>query len=658
MALVDIPGIGTFADDNQRDFPGEQWSRPMIGVFYDNPPPTLMDATDIRDLADEEIQFLADSDQFTGKPIRYDHQDGTDCGKIDRVWREGRTWMVEFRLDQSTPAGRCLTKRIRSGLTPGLSLQHQLESRRPVEISVCQRGARPNTRVVQASDTPATDNTEQLARRARLNRLFRMCVAALTPTHSVAASDTMDYGGSYNGPRTVTRHRPESDAPVMEAPRTEKEWEQEYQLMKNQLRKVHGVVPKFGQFGKSEEQKRQELFEQAQNEVLAEKASVMGQHPQIPPQYSQIPPQSQQQQYSQIPSQYLQPQFSAPLSAPPPAPKASDGQLKWPDGFTDEQKEKWLEQNYAAALEKNPVLRQQKELLDKGVSPQGGGPKILQGEEKAPKDKEDTEMTPVAESKKDKEPTETERILAKRLRELEEKDSKREFAAAFERLCAVKGRDLGSGDTFESLKQSYEELWNSGEIGQKTFLNMVSSEEKAFGRKHGKRRGRDEAEEAGDEDGGKPSSRSPSVPSAADTSKIGYQDFMRMAEKAREQKLDSLAPPPPAPSGVTVAASAPNSLAPYQDRLTRIQASHPMLGRMPGTLDTLAFLSENPDARRASSTQFIRRGRNGEPIFAAPSDFDKTGGKGLWEPNSQRVLQGARVRFADMYNMDGSLKSQ
>lgn len=647
MALVDIPGIGTFADDNQRDFPGEPWSRPMVGVFYDNPPPTMMHATDIRDMADEEIQFLADTNQFTGKPIRYDHQEGTDCGKIDRVWREGRTWMVEFRLDQSTPAGRCLTKRIRSGLTSGLSLQHQLESRRPVEISVCQRGARPNTRVVQASDTPV-DNTEQLARRARLNRLFRMCVATLMPSHSVAASDTMDYGGSYNGPRTVTRQRPESEAPLVDAPRTEQEWAQEYQLMKNQLRKAHGVTPKVAQFGKSEEQKRQELFEQAQNEVLAEKAALAG----------QAPPQPPFSQFSQIPPQYQQPQFSAPPSAPS-APKASDAQLNWPSGFTDEQKEKWLEQNFGAALEKNPLLRQQKEMLDKGVTPQGSGPKILQGDEKAAKEpakaKEDTEMTPVAEAKKQQSP-EVE-FLAARVRELEEDKSRREFEQAFDRLCAVKGRELGTGDTFESLRQSYEEQWKSGDAGRKSFLNMVSAEEKAFGRKKGTRRSREDADEAGDEDS-KPSSRSPSIPSAADTSKIGYQDFMRMAEKAREQKLDSLAPPPPAPSGVTVAASAPNSLTPYQDRMTRIQASHPMLGRMAGTLDTLAFLNESPQAKQAASTQFIRPGRNGEPIFSTPSDFDKTGGKGLWEPNSQRVLQGARVRFADMYNMDGSLKAQ
>lgn len=650
MAFVDIPGIGTFADDNQRDFPGEQWSRPMVGIFYDNPPPTMMHATDIRDMADEEIQFLADTGQFTGKPIRYDHQEGTDCGKIDRVWREGRTWYVEFRLDQSIPAGRCLTKRIRNGLTQGLSLQHELEARTPIEISVCQRGARPNTRVVQASDTP--DNTEQLARRARLNRLFRMCVATLMPARSVAASDTMDYGGSYNGPRTVTRQRPESDAPVVEAPRTEQEWAQEAQLMENQLRKYHGVPPKTAQFAKTDEQKRAEMFEQIQSKVLAEKNALMGQappsQPQFPDQYTPRPPPQHTQAYTpaQFPPQFQQQQ----LPAPPSAPKASDVQVNWPDGFTDEQKEKWLEQNFGAALAKNPLLRQQKEMLDKGVTPQGGGPKILQGEDK------DTEMTPAAESKKgEKEPTETERILTKRLRELEEKESKREFETAFARLSAVKGRDIGTGDSYDSLKASYEAQWNSGDAGRKAFLELVNTEEKIFGRKRGTRRSREDTEESGDEEpASKPATRTPS----ADTSKIGYQDFMRMAEKAREQKLDSLAPPPPAPSGVTVAASAPNSTSAYSDRMTRVQASYPMLGRMAGTLDTLAWLGENQYAKQAGSTQFIRPGRNGEPIFSTPTDFDKTGGKGLWEPNNGRVLQGARVRYGDMYNMDGSLKSQ
>ncbi len=652
MPAVEIPGIGVFNDNEERDFPGEQWSRPMVGVFYENAPETVWAANSIQDMADEEIQALADMDMFTGKPIRYDHQGGTDCGVIDKVWRDGRKWMVQFRLDQSTPLGRLMTGRVRSGLARGLSLHHEYHSRRPLEISVCPVGARPGTTVIQASNHQAV--AEELQFNARLNRAFRMCVEALQKV-SIAAS-AMDGQGSYNGPRKRVNQR-EAEPVTVEAPVSQEQWENEKMLMLNQLRQAHGVPHPHDQVhSESYEEKKRRYFEQAQEQVLREKAALQQQR--TPFQQGPLPPQQYQPPFQQAP---LPPQQQAPLPPQQPSfnapPSLSEVNIKFPDGFTREQKLKFLEQNWELATATNPALSEQRRLLERGITP-ATGPRVVLGD-----DIKDTEMEKEKEKEPSKEKDKTVEILKKRVDELEAQESKRNFEMAFERFINIRGRDAGTGDSLERLRKSYEAQWNSGEAGQKAFLELVANEETVVGRKRG-RRGREEADESSEED---PRSRtSKSTPAASSeasetTGKIDYKDYMKLAEAVHGQKLANMAPTPPAPppsAPISVAASGRQQDSAFQRRIESVMASNPTLQPSPQALNTLQMLQEHPEHQRLLETQnlFMVGRRDGRVDFRTPSSFAENGGKGLWQETAT-VPEYVRFRYSDMYDGKGNARS-
>lgn len=128
------------------------WSKVYTGQVYQNPPPLVVDPTS-RDLSREECQVIAQ--QMAGRPVCEEHQHTSAVGRVLKAYQDphtGSLW-ADFQLRTDTPTFAKVSK----GEMRGLSLGHEIEFTfprrkvRPIELSVCKKGERANTMIVNAS---------------------------------------------------------------------------------------------------------------------------------------------------------------------------------------------------------------------------------------------------------------------------------------------------------------------------------------------------------------------------------------------------------------------------------------------------------------------------------------------------------------------------
>lgn len=100
------------------------------------------------ELTHSDVQAM--QQRVLGIPVRYNHDDNTFLGKVTntRVNANG-SWDAELELSVETPEGEVIMKAIDDGLIDGVSLQHELFSNKPKEVSVCVKGARPGTKFIR-----------------------------------------------------------------------------------------------------------------------------------------------------------------------------------------------------------------------------------------------------------------------------------------------------------------------------------------------------------------------------------------------------------------------------------------------------------------------------------------------------------------------------
>jgi len=107
--------------------------------------------TDAQRLEMTEGDVAALWSRLTNLPLCYNHQDTNVIGRVVRPFRtaEGDV-AVEIELNDSL-AARALEPQIVRGLFRGLSLKHNRETLEPLEVSLCDRGAREGTWLEQQS---------------------------------------------------------------------------------------------------------------------------------------------------------------------------------------------------------------------------------------------------------------------------------------------------------------------------------------------------------------------------------------------------------------------------------------------------------------------------------------------------------------------------
>lgn len=120
------------------------------GCIYEAPPP---ESPGERDITVEEIKRL----NFVGLPIRIEHFEG-DIGVVTEQVVDPTSGKadVKFKL-HSTPEGFAAKSLIGSNTIKQLSLKHLLYPNRhivPQEVSLCLKGARPNTDIYKQQTTP------------------------------------------------------------------------------------------------------------------------------------------------------------------------------------------------------------------------------------------------------------------------------------------------------------------------------------------------------------------------------------------------------------------------------------------------------------------------------------------------------------------------
>lgn len=128
------------------------WSKLYRGQVYENPPAAVFDPAS-HELSREECRVLAR--QMSGMPVCEEHNQSVPVGRVERFEQDPRTGSLwaEFRLRTDTPTFR----KVASGEMRGLSLGHEIDFTFPQrqvrgkELSVCKKGRRANTMIVNAS---------------------------------------------------------------------------------------------------------------------------------------------------------------------------------------------------------------------------------------------------------------------------------------------------------------------------------------------------------------------------------------------------------------------------------------------------------------------------------------------------------------------------
>lgn len=121
--------------------------RTYVACIYHNAPEQPGSDTD---LTVDQLTQAVNQGVFVGKPVLYEHDEHMKVGMIKGAWREGRDFYVELRLDQSEK-GNMIHDLVKTHKTIGVSLSHWKDSGDIREVSICKKGMRPNTWIVNAS---------------------------------------------------------------------------------------------------------------------------------------------------------------------------------------------------------------------------------------------------------------------------------------------------------------------------------------------------------------------------------------------------------------------------------------------------------------------------------------------------------------------------
>lgn len=128
-------------------------SKTFSGCIYSNPPEQMQDRTDLT--RSELLKMMADR-SLDGLPILIEHETSLPVGKVLRMWEDrSNNFFVDFVVDVGTEGGRRCVDLMKKGLLAGLSLSHEYHSRRPLEVSLCHKGLRDSTWVINASSSGA-----------------------------------------------------------------------------------------------------------------------------------------------------------------------------------------------------------------------------------------------------------------------------------------------------------------------------------------------------------------------------------------------------------------------------------------------------------------------------------------------------------------------
>lgn len=125
------------------------------GILYAGLPPREGHWTDV---TYDEMKNWVDRGEIVKLPLFIDHNTFTDpVGKVTRSWVDPRTrnaW-IGFQLNQENPLGLAAERRLKTAVKPlCLSLSHHaMNPKRPVEISLCEKGMRAGTMIVRASES-------------------------------------------------------------------------------------------------------------------------------------------------------------------------------------------------------------------------------------------------------------------------------------------------------------------------------------------------------------------------------------------------------------------------------------------------------------------------------------------------------------------------
>jgi|LakMenE09Jun09ns_1017247.scaffolds.fasta_scaffold00034_10 hypothetical protein len=116
-------------------------------------------------------QFDSIRDRLVGLPIRVEHAN-TTVGRVVSASLVGDREVVEWELEDNA-AGWAAAKLTDLNAIRELSLKHAVfaDGRLdPIEVSLCERGARPGTIIVKASEAAAEDNAQYKAPDGALNK--------------------------------------------------------------------------------------------------------------------------------------------------------------------------------------------------------------------------------------------------------------------------------------------------------------------------------------------------------------------------------------------------------------------------------------------------------------------------------------------------------
>jgi hypothetical protein len=114
------------------------WSRMYRGCVYYRPPERMRN---MEDLTRSELTRMVLTKEMLGKPVLIEHQG---------MWNVGR--IFDFKLDMSSSMGKLAVDLVDKRLMRGLSLSHRFLSRHGEEVSICLKGKRPDTWIINASN--------------------------------------------------------------------------------------------------------------------------------------------------------------------------------------------------------------------------------------------------------------------------------------------------------------------------------------------------------------------------------------------------------------------------------------------------------------------------------------------------------------------------
>lgn len=122
--------------------------REYQGCIYDRPGHVRRSELDLTRA--ELAQIVS---QLPSTPMVLDHELDLYAGVVTRAWQDPRTGSayVGFCLDPHSENGQVAYRRIKDQKVRGLSLSHWPSTLKPREVTICSRGARPNTGIINAS---------------------------------------------------------------------------------------------------------------------------------------------------------------------------------------------------------------------------------------------------------------------------------------------------------------------------------------------------------------------------------------------------------------------------------------------------------------------------------------------------------------------------